>query len=120
MSGHRKHGHSNGGGVIRATPEYSAWLNMRNRCKNPNGDHFHRYGGRGISVCERWQGENGFENFLSDIGLRPSLLHSLDRIDNDGNYEPGNCRWTTRREQRLNQGHGKFWAWETHAEMVGA
>jgi hypothetical protein len=72
---------------------------MIQRCTNPKGSSFEYYGGRGISVCERWR---VFENFLADMGERP-LLHSIDRIDNDKGYEPTNCRWATWSEQRLNQ-----------------
>lgn len=77
---------------------YIIWKSMRQRCRNQNAEAFKNYGGRGIKVCERWE---KFENFLADMGERPGNL-SLDRIDNDGNYEPGNCRWATRIEQRAN------------------
>jgi len=75
---------------------------LLNRCANDKADSYELYGGRGITVSERWK---TFANFLADMGLRPTPTHlySLDRIDNDGNYEPGNCRWATWREQRLNQ-----------------
>ncbi len=83
------------------TPEYRAWQDMKTRCLKTNTPNYHRYGGRGISICERWL--NSFEAFLSDIGERPSKQHSLDRIDNNGNYEPGNCRWATRELQNRNK-----------------
>src|SRR5215204_588492 len=81
------HGHTKWRGPV--TPEYRAWVNMRQRCLNPRSPQYDRYGGRGITVCERW---NSFVPFLADVGFRPSPVHSLDRIDNDGNYEPGNIR----------------------------
>lgn len=79
--------------------EYQAWLGMRQRCSNPNDARYADYGGRGITVCARW---SVFANFFSDMGERSDGL-SLDRIDNEGNYEPGNCRWATRSEQQLNK-----------------
>jgi hypothetical protein len=80
---------------------YRSWSGMRNRCNASNNQH---YGGRGIRVCIRWQGAEGFINFLSDMGPRPSVNHSIDRYPNpDGNYEPGNCRWATLEEQQNNR-----------------
>lgn len=73
---------------------------MLSRCNNANHQLFHYYGGRGIRVCERW---SDFSNFLADMGRRPSRFHSIDRINNDGNYEPSNCRWATSVEQNNNQ-----------------
>jgi len=87
--------------LIKAFPEeYQAWRNMRERCFNSNHPRFHRYGGRGITIASRW---NDFNQFLSDVGPRPSPKHSLDRYpNNDGNYEPGNVRWATAKEQMRN------------------
>jgi|GEM_PF-2034354 len=88
---------------MTGTRIYRCWQDMLARCLNPNHRSFSHYGGRGITVCKRWQHEHGFENFHCHMGnpSRPDL--SLDRINNDGNYEPGNVRWATRAEQRANQ-----------------
>lgn len=94
----RIHGHAAGNAE---TPTYRNWKSMFTRCTNPNAPHFDRYGGRGVSVCERWR---SFANFLEDMGERPSPRHTLDRYpDNDGNYEPGNCRWATMQQQARNR-----------------
>lgn len=80
---------------------YMVWQGMIQRCTNPNSGHYQYYGGRGITVCERWR--HSFENFLADMGLPPSARHSIDRYpNNDGNYEPSNCRWATPPQQRRN------------------
>ncbi len=79
---------------------YKSWVGMKSRCFNPSEHYFKRYGGRGIAICKEW--EKSFESFFDDMGERPSPKHSLDRIENDGNYEPGNCRWATKKEQAQN------------------
>ena len=91
------HGETAGG---KATPEYHAWQHLRQRCGNPLNPEFGRYGARGIRVCDRWL---RFENFLADMGRRPGKGYSIDRINNDGNYEPGNCRWATAKQQAMNR-----------------
>lgn len=90
-----KHGYAAG----RIAKVYRVWCTMKERCQNPNHDHYKDYGGRGIRVCDRWQ---GFQNFISDMGDRPEGL-TLERINNDGNYEPLNCKWATRAEQGANK-----------------
>ena len=82
---------------------YSVWCNMFARCTNPNNNSYKDYGGRGIKICKRW---NDFANFLADVGQRPHPDLSFDRIDNDGNYEPGNVHWATKSEQMKNRRKG--------------
>jgi hypothetical protein len=92
------HGHARASGH---SPEYRSWERMRRRCSDQNTSYWKHYGARGITVCQPWQ--DSFEAFLAYVGPRPSPAHSLDRIDNDGNYESGNVRWATRSEQQRNR-----------------
>ena len=86
---------------LSGSPEHMIWSAMKARCFNPRNKEYHNYGGRGITVCFRWAAS--FAAFLMDMGERPSSRHSLDRIDNDGNYAPGNCRWATAAQQHANR-----------------
>lgn len=89
----------------KETPEYRAWKHMKSRCYNPNVEKYSDYGGRGILVCDRWL--QSFSNFYEDMGPRPSPYHSIDRMDNNSNYESSNCRWATKSEQAYNRRQGK-------------
>lgn len=91
-----KHGH---GRDDRNTGTYRSWMAMNARCRNPNSTHYEYYGGCGVTICEHWR---EYGNFLADLGERPEGL-TLDRIKSEGNYEPGNCRWVTRKEQAQNR-----------------
>lgn len=83
------------------TPEHNTWLGMKERCNNPNAHNYRWYGAKGVTVCARWN--DSFEAFFADMGSKPTPLHSLDRINPFGNYEPSNCRWATKKEQSANQ-----------------
>lgn len=100
LSGSRNRTH----GMSHAT-EYVCWSRMIDRCTNVNSKDYALYGGRGISVCESWL---SFSGFIADMGQRPSSDHSIERVRNDGNYEPGNCRWATRKEQARNKRSTRF------------
>lgn len=93
----RKHGKS------KNCREYYSWVNMKTRCFNPNSEDWKDYGGRGITVCKRWLGKNGFSNFYADMGEKPRGRYSLDRINTNGNYSPANCRWGTDEIQARNK-----------------
>lgn len=82
---------------------YYTWRDMKARCLKPNHKDYRHYGGRGITICERWLSKDGYKNFCADMGHRPSREFSLDRVNNDGGYSPENCRWATKSEQMRNR-----------------
>lgn len=106
----------NAGGVTHGakrgremTPTYQSWRGMKERCVSPSHAAWNNYGGRGIKVCDRWLGKDGFSNFLSDMGERPGKEYTLDRIDYDKDYAPENCKWSTRTEQARNTRQNKIY-----------
>ncbi len=106
-------GHANRTHGDQESPEYRAWVAMRNRCNNPNHQMWRLYGGSGVKVCKRW---NKYENFLADMGRKPSPKHSLDRYPNCyGDYKPSNCRWATLNEQN---GNRRPWKRRTAYELL--
>lgn len=100
--------HNRGGLTKTYRAEYKVWHSMIDRCTNEDHVGYHRYGKRGIRVCDEWMADDGFEKFLESVGPRPSSDYSLDRINNDGNYEPGNVRWATTAEQNRNRSNNHF------------
>lgn len=117
---HRKHGHASGD---KYSSTYQRWQGMKQRCLNQNSLEFHRYGDRGIKICDRWL--HSFENFLADMGNAPDGAY-IDRINNDGNYEPSNCRWVSSKESASNRStnrrimlDGLFLTVTQHAERIG-
>ena len=109
-----KHGNKVGGKI---SVEYNAWTSMKHRCYNTNNPHYKYYGGKGVTVCERWI--NSFDNFLQDMGSRPGDNYSLDRFpDKNGNYSPGNCRWATIKEQNRNKSTTIFYYFNGENKLV--
>lgn len=89
--------------MVTKEKEYQIYHQMKQRCYNKQKLNYKDYGGRGIIICERWLGEDGYKNFIQDMGYKPFDDYEIDRIDNDGNYEPSNCRWTNRETQSMNK-----------------
>jgi len=100
----------------RPTPEYAAWMGAKKRCRNPSNSSYHRYGGRGIAICDRWRGS--FEAFLADMGPKPDPSLSLDRIDPDGDYEPANCRWAPSDVQARNKTNTRWYEFEGQPALL--
>lgn len=98
------------------TKLYKVWSAMKERCFKTKHPKYKNYGGRGIKVCDRWR--NSFDKFKADVGDRPTEGHSLDRINNDGNYEPANCRWATREQQARNKRNSKYYTYEGKTQTI--
>lgn len=97
-------------------PEYVVWFHMKQRCLNKNDPDYKHYGGRGITVCAEWA--ESFDQFFASMGKRTSEKHSIDRIDVDGNYEPGNCRWATPLEQARNRRNTRYYIPKTNGKEL--
>lgn len=108
-----RHGYSKAGKISR---EYSSWLSAKRRCKNPNEKGFENYGGRGITMCDRWV--NSFPNFIEDMGDAPTSKHTLDRVDNNKGYSKENCRWATMGEQMRNKRNNVVFEGENAVDAV--
>ena len=104
-------------GESKKTPEYSTWAAMKNRCLNSNNNAYKYYGGRGISVCDRWL---KFEHFLEDMGRKPTAKHSIERIENNKGYYPDNCKWATMEEQCNNQRKNRILEYKNKKQSLSA
>lgn len=100
------------------TKEYRTWCHMLERCDNPNTERYPQYGGRGITVCSRWRGENGYANFLTDMGRAPTAQHSIERQNRDGNYQPDNCCWALPVIQANNTSRNVFVVYNSESMSV--
>lgn len=109
--------HHNATHGLSGTSLHNIWCSMRQRCSNPGSEFYAYYGGRGIIVCERW---DDFAVFAADMGERPSPQHSLERKDNDKNYEPSNCRWATMKEQCRNRGNNVVYTYRGQTQCLAA
>lgn len=107
-----RHGETRGGVL---TAEFRAWSGMKDRCENPSAEKYPRYGGRGIKVCEKWQ---KYENFLSDMGRKPTPKHSIERVDNDKGYDPDNCIWATAEVQANNKSTTRILVFEGRSQSL--
>jgi len=102
----------------KRNPENVIWADMKRRCHDPKNRDYKNYGGRGIKVCERWQGQDGYKKFLADMGPRPSPEYQLDREDNNGNYEPANCHWTTAKRNNRNRRSSRMLTYDGRTQCI--
>jgi hypothetical protein len=107
------HGGSHRG---KHTPEYKTWAGMKKRCYDENNNTFINYGGKGVKMCERWL--ESFDNFLADMGRKPSPKHSIDRLDSSGDYSPENCRWATQQQQANNKSSNRVISYKGQSKTI--